>query len=147
MLQIFKNQRLRTQTEYVTVYKFHIKNYLESFVYILFVPFIWNHLQWKVFLFLHLNIKLHCCANSKTITTGENAPWVPSILSCSLTYCFSFFSVIATKSFMSCIFVLECFNCSNSLTLVLLSFLFWSVCIIRWYNQMEIVKRWIATIK
>ena len=47
-------------------------------------------------------------------TLFENASWVPSILSCSLTYCFSFFSVIAIFKVNSCIFLLKGFSCSNS---------------------------------
>ena len=63
--------------------------------------------------------------------------------SCSMTYCFSFFSVIATFNVASCIFVLKCFNWSYSLV----PFPFLLDCYNGQYNQMKIMKRWIVTIK
>ena len=59
---------------------FTSKRYQNHFyMYVSFVLFIWNHLQWKVFSFPHFNITLNCCVISKTISTGENIPWVPNI--------------------------------------------------------------------
>ena len=82
---------------------------------------IWNHLylfiiciiylesSTKVF-FTNLNITLNYWFISKPINIRSKYPWVPGILSFSLTYCFSFLSVIATLEVYSCIFVLKCYS-------------------------------------
>ena len=67
------------------------------FINLSFVSFTWNHLQ-KHFLQLKYHIELHV----------YKWTWVPGIPSCSLTYCFSFFSVITTFEITPCIFVLKC---------------------------------------
>ena len=65
------------------------------------------------------------------------------ILSCSLTYCSSFFSVIARCDVLSCIFVLQCFSRSHSLVV---PFPFLLRHCNRRYNQMKIVRWWITII-
>ena len=62
-----------------TLNKFHVKTSVGSLLCIKFVSFIWNSSTVKVFSLLHLNITLNCWVISKTINTGENAPWVPLV--------------------------------------------------------------------
>ena len=83
-------------------------------------------------IFYNLNIALSYWFISKTINTGGNAPWVPGIFSCSLAYSFSFFSVITMKS------------------LLVFSYLPLPFLLRRYierFNQVEIEKWWLATIK
>ena len=81
-----------------------------------------------------------CLLISKTINTGENAPWVPIKFSCSLTYCFPFFSVVATKSLLA-------FPYTNDSVAPIpcYSFPFCSICLILLGDIMEIMKRLITT--
>ena len=62
-----------------TLNKFYVKTSVGSLLCIKFVSFIWNSSTAKVFSLLHLNITLNCWVISKTIKTGENAPWVPLV--------------------------------------------------------------------
>ena len=131
------------------ILKFHIKTYLESFVSICHLYHLLKIIYKSVF--YNLNITLNYRFISKTIisngldrfiskTRGKfiwECPWSPW-QPCSLS--FSFFLVMPTLKVTSCIFVLKCFNCSNSSIHV--PFL---LCYrIRRHNQMEIVNRWIA---
>ena len=52
-----------------------------------------------------------------TVTLSENSIWVSRISGCInfLTYCFTFFSVVATFEVTSCIFILKYFHCSHYL--------------------------------
>ena len=72
------------------------------------------------------------------------------ILSCSLKYCSSFFSVIARCDVLSCIFVLQCFSRSNSISIFhfhqVVPFPFLLRHCNGRYNQMKIVRWWITTI-
>ena len=73
----------------------------------------------------------------------KNGIWGFGILSYSLAYCFSFFSVIATFD-VTCIFALKCFN---RFTFLVATFSFLFRHYNGRYNQMKIVKGWIAAIK
>ena len=103
----------------VSYIHYAIKFYLESFVsiYQLYHLFEIIYLFTKVFYNLGITL-INNWFISKTInmTLSKNAPWVPDILSGSLTYCFQFFSAIATFEVTSRIFVHKCFN-SNSLVI------------------------------
>ena len=99
-----------------TLYKFHKKIYLESFVFIIHICI--NYLESSTKRFSaawasHWTTGSSVKPSKSRATLSENAPWVPAILSCSLT-CFSFYSVIPTFDVTSCIFALKYFNHSNS---------------------------------
>ena len=114
--------KLVSQTVH-TLYQFHIKFHLESIESI-------YHLS----IFYNLNITFNYWLISKTINIRGNFIWKCHL--CPWYSCtdivFSFFSVIITYEVTSCIFVLICFNCSNSLV----SFAFMLHQYIRWYNPM-----------
>ena len=109
-----KNCVNRISSRNSTFYNFLIKIYLESFAF-----------SYQFSIYLGSSTKVLFTASTSHWTSGssvkfyettlsDNDCWVPSILSCSLTYCFSSFSVIVTFGVTSCIFVLKCFNHSNS---------------------------------
>ena len=88
---------------------------------------------------------------SGVILSG-NVSYIPGVPCCIIcqtyvgqvcTYCFWLFSVTAAFEVTSCIFILKCFNCSNYC--VTLPFMLCHN--IGQYSHMEMVKRWIATIK
>ena len=97
--------KLVPQTVYAQ-YKFHIKIYLESFESI-----------YHSSIFQNLNITLNYGFISKTINIRGNLIWkcplVPGIP--VVWQRFSFFSVMTIFEVSSCIFVLNSFDCSNSL--------------------------------
>ena len=99
--------------------KFLIKVYLESFVFSYqFIIYLESSTKeffttWTTHWTTGSSVKLAISG----ATLSENAPKVLGLLSCSLTFCFSFFSVIATFEVTSCMFVLKRFDCSNSLVL------------------------------
>ena len=96
-------------------FKFQIKIYLESFIYLPFVSFIWNYLQ---IVFYNLNITSLELKSviSKTINIRGNFIW-KCLLGTSIPvvwHSFLFFSVITIFKIISCIFILKLFRCYNS---------------------------------
>ena len=140
-----KNYVHKISSKTSTLYNFHIKIYLESFVSI-------YHLFVICIIYLESSVKVfsktwtwHWTTGSsvKTIISGvtlsEIAPCVPGIS--IVWHSFWFFSVLTISEITFCIFTVKCFSCSNSF--VLLSFLARHYS--RWYESNgEIVKRWIA---
>ena len=100
-----------------TLYKFLIKTYLEPLVFgYYFIIYLESFI--KVFFLTWTSYWTTSSSVNPSIsgaTLRENAPWVPGIFGCSLIHCFSFFSIIATFEVTSCISLLKCLWCSNSL--------------------------------
>ena len=121
-------------------YRFPIKINLESFVSI----YHWYHFFGIIYksIFYNLNILHWWKAGSAVkpsiskVTLSKNDRWIPGILSCSMTYWFSFFSVITAFDVTSCIFILEYFNRSNSLVHFPVLLGHYN----KWYNETETMK-------
>ena len=87
------------------LYQFQMKIYLESFESL-------YHLN----IFYSLNIILNYWFISKTINIRDNFIWMPLPSLVSLVWhSLSFYSVMTIFEVTSCILVLKCFDCSNSL--------------------------------
>ena len=97
-----KNYVLKISSRNCTLYKFHIKIYLELFIYI-----------WSTTWVSHWTTGSSVKPSTSEVTLSENSPWVPGIP--RVWHSFSFFSVITIFEITFCIFVPKCFSCSNSL--------------------------------
>ena len=76
----------------------------DIYIYIYIHIYIYIYINTKLLSFLHLNITLNCWLSVKPSIQGKT-PLREGALKylavCSLRYCFSFFSVIATKSLLA----------------------------------------------
>ena len=138
MLQFFKKEKLCI----VSIYKYSMYSFLSKFIWIHLYQFIICIRLFGIIrknIFYNLNITLNYRFISKTINIRSKFFW-----KCPLDpwHSFSFFHSNGNIWNHFLYFrVFLYFNCPNPLLFV--SFL---LCYdIRWYNQMEIVKRWIAT--
>ena len=149
MLQILKKEKLCKQKKLQNnaLHKFHNKICLDICNYLSFISFFLGS-STKVFSTTwtwHWNTGPSLKPSTSGVTLFQNVTWVTGIL--VVRHSFSLFTVIVTFEATSCIFVLKCFNCSESM--LPLPFLFCHH--IRWqYNQMqtdmEIAKPWIRKI-
>ena len=112
---IFKNYVHKISSRNSTLYKLHIKIFLESFASIYHLYHLFGIIYKSIF--YKLNSTLNHWFISKSINIRSNfiyksplGPWFPAV--------FSYFSVIKIFKITSYIFALKCFSCSNSLVLL-----------------------------